>query len=196
MIARSDVHRTTRLGLDATLYISAAVLSAGLAGTALGLIGSAIPIEVRLAALMLGAVVACTVASIELLWRHLPVPQCDRETPRAWLARGRTYAALRNGFALGHGARTRIGFSSWYVIPAAALLMGQPLIGALVYGTYGLARASSALGWLAADRLLSRRLRGGGEGLVLRVLDARPLATVIDAGALAITGVMVILAVG
>jgi hypothetical protein len=75
-------------------------------------------------------------------------------------------------------------------------LIGYPLIGALVYGSYGLARAGSALGWIVADRLLSHRLRGGGQGLVLRVLDARPLATVIDAGALAATGLMVILAVG
>lgn len=72
----------------------------------------------------------------------MPVPQWNRETPQAWLQYGAVRWSIVNGLALGSGLFSRIGFLGWYLIPLACLAYGNPLAGALIFGTYGLMRGS------------------------------------------------------
>lgn len=71
--------------------------------------------------------------------------QCDRETPKEWVWRGPVVWPLLNGAALGFGATTRLGFWLWYAIPGGAFLMGDPTVGAAIWGAYGFTRTSSAV---------------------------------------------------
>src|SRR3712207_8459275 len=41
--------------------------------------------------------------------------------------------------------RSRIGFWLWYAIPLGAFLVGDPWLGAVVYGTYGFVRGLGAV---------------------------------------------------
>ncbi len=152
MIAQPDVPRALgaihwrRNGL---LFALAAALSSVTVGSILGGVGAIAPLPMRVALGALVALLGVVLAGSELsgVWRR--VLQCDRETPRQWLERGARYGAIRNGLALGHGASTRIGFWAWYAIPFGALLLGNPLYGALIYGSYGATRGVLVWGWVA-----------------------------------------------
>jgi hypothetical protein len=78
---------------------------------------------------------------------------------------------------LGFGATSRIGFWLWYAIPLGAFLVGDPVAGAAIYGTYGLVRALGApvilLGTARLDTDISDRLIKGYA--VARVLAASQL---------------------
>jgi len=101
-----------------------------------------------------------------------------------------SWAAL-NGAALGTGFTTRIAFALWYVVPAASLLAGSPLLGAVIYGAYGTTRAGSALFVIAAanrsglervmDALLESKLTTR-KTITGPLLLAISLATVVVAG--------------
>lgn len=97
--------------------------------------------------------------------------------------------AIRNGLSLGFGATSRIGFSLWYAVPLGALLLGSPLLGAAVYGTYGLLRAVAAPLLLLAS-VLSRA--DVSDWLIVHHKRARSLA----AGQLVFLGATVVVAVG
>lgn len=86
-------------------------------------------------------------------WLEKPPLQCDRETPQRWVRQGAVPWAVKNGAALGFGGFTRLGFALWYAIPAGAVLLGSPAAGAVLWGLYGLLRASGALAiWLVQAR--------------------------------------------
>jgi hypothetical protein len=72
------------------------------------------------------------------------------------LHRGPIQWAILNGLALGTAFTTRLGFALWYAVPCGALLAARPGLGAAVYGAYGCARTSGALGLIALTRI-----RGG-----------------------------------
>ena len=121
-------------------------MSAGLAGVVaggvIGTVGAAIPLEVRLAGASLLSLMAVIVGGLEVGSRRLPLPQRDRETPQRWVHAGALRWAAVNGWVLGLGATSRIGFWLWYVVPMAALLIGDARLGAIVYGTYSLTRGA------------------------------------------------------
>lgn len=53
----------------------------------------------------------------------------------------------------GLGAFTRLGFTLWYAIPAGALIVGDPVFGAVLYAANGVIRTGSAsLLWLLGRR--------------------------------------------
>jgi hypothetical protein len=101
----------------------------------------------------IGAIVA---GLAELRAGRLPLLQRNRETPQRWLHRGPIQWAILNGLALGTAFTTRLGFALWYAVPCGALLAARPGLGAAVYGAYGCARTSGALGLIALTRI-----RGG-----------------------------------
>jgi hypothetical protein len=103
-------------------------------------------LNVRIAIACLLALVAVAIAIVELNGHTINPPQCDRETPQFWVHHGPVRWALENGLALGCGALNRIGFWLWYAIPAGAFLVANPLLGGLIYGTYGVSRGISV--WL------------------------------------------------
>lgn len=137
-------------GLRQTLafYVAAGAVAGALAGALLGWIGGLLSLDVRV---LLGTVlglVAVGIGLTELSGRRIPLVQLDRETPVEWIDEGPVRWALRNGLAIGLGAGNRLGFWLWYVIPIGALLSGDPLVGALGYGCYGLIRTMGAAGMI------------------------------------------------
>jgi hypothetical protein len=129
----------------AVVYSLSSALAGLLTGAVLGVVGSLLSLDLRLAIGSVLAIVAAVVGSLELFGRRVQLLQFDCETPQRWVHKGPLRWATRNGLALGLGATSRIGFWLWYVIPLGALLVGDPVFGAVIYGTYGLVRALGAV---------------------------------------------------
>ena len=162
-----------------------------LAGGLLGAVGTTLPLEVRVACASLLALSAVLIGCFELLGRSISLPQFDRETPQSWLHKGALTWALLNGLSLGVGATSRIGFWTWYAIPLSALLFGNPILGACIYGAYSVTRGTSVwliifsdtIGWLGEDWEV---------GLIARLGTARKVA----AGQLIVIGFAGTIALG
>ncbi len=92
--------------------------------------------------------------AVELLTTvRFTLPQRDRETPQSWLDLGPVRWAVLNGSALGIGAGTRIGLWLWYAMPLIAAWRGDFVVGAAMFGSYGLSRTGlSYLGLLLSLR--------------------------------------------
>ena len=129
----------------AVVYSLASAFAGGAAGAVLGALGSLLPLDFRLAAGSILAIAAVVVGGLEFFGRRIQPVQFDCETPQRWVHRGPLAWATQNGLALGFGATSRIGFWLWYAIPLGAFLVGNPLFGAVTYGTYGLLRALGAV---------------------------------------------------
>ena len=127
--------------------------------------------------------------SLEFVGRHVQPPQFDCETPQRWVHQGPLRWATRNGLTLGFGATSRIGFWLWYVVPLGAFLVGDPRLGAAIYGTYGLIRALGAVFIL----LGMLRLKADISDWVMERYGA---ARVLAAGELVFLGVALTIAVG
>jgi hypothetical protein len=137
----------------ATLFVMATTSAGAVVGWALGFIGGAVAFDTRVAIASALALLAVGVGAVDALGRRLPLLQCSRETPKAWVWSGGAAWATRTGAVLGSGAFTRIGFWLWYAIPAGALLAGDFWLGAASYGAYGFSRSGGALlllvvGWI------------------------------------------------
>lgn len=171
------------------MFTTATAVTGILAGAGLAVLGSHLPSSTRAGLATVIAVVGGGLALVQLTGRPLAPLQCDRLTPKRWARQSALGWALRNGASLGLGAFTRIGFWLWYAVPAAAFLSGRPLVGALVYGTYGLVRGLGVWAMIAAWQW--RRVETG-EWLVGQSARARTLA----AAALAALAAFVFVAVG
>jgi hypothetical protein len=154
------VHRTgfksgpfRKLGV----YVAFGFGAAALAGFLLGILGSALGDDARAVIATVIAVGAIVVAVLELLGRRVKLVQLDRETPRDWLARSPLGWAALNGTAIGIGAGTRLGVWLWYVVPLGALLSGDPVLGMIGYGAYGLTRTAGAGGIMLLQARYSDR---------------------------------------
>lgn len=170
----------------------AATLAGAAAGALLGAIGAALPFDARVAVASLLGLAAIAIGILELGPRPRRVPQCDMETPQRWMNAGPLRWATLNGAALGVGATSRIGFWLWYAIPISALLLGDPVLGALVYGFYGLVRGWSVWAFL----LLPTRLGMRGDAFGLWVVTHVEVSRVIAAAQLVALGTAVTIAVG
>lgn len=125
----------------AAAFSLSSLLAGAVAGAVLGFVGGLLPLGLRVVFTSLLAIAAVVLGSLELLFgRRVPLPQIARATPQSWLEAGPLRWAVKNGAVLGIGATNRIGFWLWYAIPLGALLSGNPLLGGIVYGTYGLVR--------------------------------------------------------
>lgn len=114
------------------------------AGIILGTLGSALPAQMRIALGFVFALAATALALTELTGHRVAIAQCSRETPQRWVHAGASRWAVLNGLALGCGATSRLGFWSWYAIPASSILLGDLWLGAVVFGAYGLSRGLGA----------------------------------------------------
>jgi hypothetical protein len=173
----------------AAVYALASAVAGLVAGAALGLVGSFLPLEVRLGVGSILAIVAIAVGGLELFGRRIQPLQIDCETPQRWVNKGPWRWAARNGLTLGFGATTRIGFWLWYVIPLGAFLVGEPVAGAIIYGTYGLVRALGAVAIILAMMRLDADISD-------RVLEGYNTARIFTAGQLVFLGVATAIVVG
>jgi hypothetical protein len=150
------VHRKrvkTGAPVKAVTYVAASAVAGTMAGGFLGAVGNLLPQDTRLAIASISAITAVGIGVVESMSPRLRPPQFDRETPQRWLLKGSVSWAIRNGSVLGIGATSRIGFWMWYMVPLGSLLSGQALLGALIYGAYGLTRGGSSLGIILGARL-------------------------------------------
>lgn len=161
-------------------------------GAILGNVGYWLPQDLRIALASLSALAAIAMGSLELGGRRTWLMQCDKETPQRWLKHGALRWAARNGFTLGCGFTTRIGFWLWYVVPVGSLLLARPGLGALLYGTYAAARAMAVWGIIYG---LGRRLPPDID-YARWLLDRNDAARMITAGYLLVLGVAFTIGIG
>ena len=171
------------------MFAIAAGGSAVLTGALLGLTGGLLPLQARVSSATVLSLIAMALGTWELIVGRLNPLQCNRETPQQWIRKGPYHWALRNGIALGIGITTRIGFWIWYVVPVSAFLIGRPLEGAIVYGTYGIVRGATV--WPA---LLLYRV--SPEPLGLWLLRHNATARYVSSCVLLATGTLAALVVG
>lgn len=68
------------------------------------------------------------------------LPQISRETEQSLLSHGPFEWATANGFLLGLGFTSRIGYWIFYLVPVGCLVTGSPIFAAAIWGMYGLTR--------------------------------------------------------
>lgn len=190
-IAVSDVHQAKhKLGFGGKLlaYGLGGTVAGTVAGALLGFAGQFLPADLRAALATLAALTGIFIGIVELTGRRVPIPQADRETPFAWLDAGALFWSIRNGAALGFGARSRLGFWLWYVIPLGAFLSGSILIGAVGYGLYAATRTFAAGVIYAMEKQ--------DEGSATALLRLNPRARLATAGTLVVMGFVTLSAVG
>ncbi len=164
------------LTVAGVVLLGAAITAGLLAGGVIGLAGALLDPVTRL---LLAGLAAVTVL-LGAARRRLPW-QLDRETDRRWLAHEDWRTAAYNGFALGLGFTTRIGYWLFYLLPLAAFAIGDPRLSALGWAAYAASRVGgSLLVWRAG-------LQIAGRGLIT------PLRAVTDAAAFVALGGLLII---
>src|SRR5205823_6646276 len=136
------------------------------------------------------ALIAIIIGGREVSGHRSWLLQFDHETPQSWMNLGPLKWAATNGFALGSGAMSRIGFWLWYVIPVAALLIGNMQVSAVLYGAYGFTRGIAV--WLIILGLPNWVHGSASEWLI----NHRDSAHTLAAAQLVLIGVSVMVAVG
>jgi len=173
----------------AILYSLSTAFAGLVSGGLLGLAGSFVPLNARVAAATLLGLVAVVAAALELSGRRLHLLQCNRETPQSWVHKGPAKWAIQNGLALGCGATSRIGFWLWYSVPLGAFLLASPLAGAAIYGLYGATRGMAV--WAIVLGLAPKH--ANWDAWLLRHKET---AGVLAAGQLLLLGLAVVIAIG
>ena len=172
------------------MYSAASALAGAVMGLSLGFIGTFLPRDIRIGGATLLGMSAIVVATLEFSkWRLHPL-QMDRETSRDWLRKGALRWAARNGWVLGTGVTTRIGFWLWFVVPFGALFVGDLALGMLVYGMYGTIRG------LAVWVILGATRAWGGNVVAGWLLGRQKTARLGAASYLGVVGVAVVFTIG
>lgn len=182
-----------RWGLAVALHTLGATVAGAAFGAALGGLGAALGADGGRPWLAAVAVIAAIYVARELAGlRWIPVPAARRQVPEWWRAFFAPHVgALLYGLGLGIGYFTFLSFGTLVVVTAAAVALGSPLWGAVVMGSFGLARGLSILvAWGVTSRegaaRLSRRLDALGSGPSARVTNGIASAAVaLAAGAAA-----------
>lgn len=147
---RNQAGRSWQLKL--VTYVAASFATAAVTGAWLAWLGGVVSEDVRVIVATLLALVGIAYGAAQLLDRSPPLCQLDRETSQSWMDRGPLVWATLNGGALGLGFTSRLGFPLWYVVPVTAFLAASPILGAIVYGTYGVTRGAGAFLLMLANR--------------------------------------------
>jgi len=137
------VHGGKRNGyrLSVAMHALGAAVTGAAFGAALGLAGSVIGAPWGGLGVLALAAVAGVYFIREAAGVPIPVPERRRQVPDWW----RTFfsppvAALLYGGGLGVGFLTFLSFATYVAVATAPLLLGDPVLGATVCGTFGLAR--------------------------------------------------------
>lgn len=153
-IATSGGHRgQTHLDwrLKALIFMLAATASGLACGALLAWLGGYLPAGTRVTGGSLAAVALLLVGLWHLAAQSPRMLERECQTAQSWLERGAVGWAVSNGLALGSGFYSRIGFVSWYAVPLTAVGFGDPVVGALVFGTYAATRGAAAGVWILLE---------------------------------------------
>ena len=188
--------RRSRWRLSVALHALGATVAAGAFGAVLGGAGALLGAPWGRAGLMVVAAIAATYAAGELLALPVPVPDRRRQVPEWW----RTFfpaplASFLYGLGLGVGFLTYLRHGTFVAVSAAAVVSGDPFLGAALVAPFGVARGISVLVSRRAtsgaaiasaverlERLAQGRLPSLANGIVLLAMGMA--AAVAAAGAL------------
>lgn len=134
--------RNQRWWITVAAYATGSTLGGVALGTALGTAGRPLAARLDRAALLVVAAVAIVgvLADRGAFGLHVPGPR--RQVDEDWLARYRGWVyGAGFGIQLGVGFATIVSTSLTWVAFTCAALSGSPATGALIGGTFGLARA-------------------------------------------------------
>jgi hypothetical protein len=179
--------RRSRWAWLLALHVAGATGSAAAFGALLGVAGASLGAPWGAAGLLLVATLAVLYLARESFGVPIPVPQLRRQVPDWW----RTYfpfgpASFLYGVGLGVGFFTYLSHGTLVVVSAAAVASGRPLLGAVLLGSFGLARGATAvvaMGARTADQgsALVDRLAGSASWVGWRVAHAIALVLVVAA---------------
>jgi hypothetical protein len=122
------------------MYAGAALLAGLLFGALLGGLGAWLASYIRAGLWATAGVLGIVFGVLELLRGKAALLERDCETSQRWLHQGPLRWAAKNGFMLGLGFTTRIGYCLWYWVPICAFLSGSISAGAAVYAVYSFTR--------------------------------------------------------
>jgi hypothetical protein len=192
------------------LHLIGATMTAAAFGATLGWVGSLLGAPWGRTGGALVAFVAGVYALSELPRVHVPVPQLRRQVPDWWRGFfGPWVTAFLYGAGLGVGFFTFLSHGALVAIAVASAATGRPIVGAVVVGTFGLARGFTAVvgsGVVTADdgrRLIDRladrsdrgrRIANGTALLVVAALSAAAATRAVDDGWVEVASAMVAVA--
>jgi hypothetical protein len=138
--------RTRRWAIALALHVVGAAAAAAAFGAALGAAGGALGAPWGASGVVSVAALAAAYLGREALGLRVPVPELRRQVPDWW----RTFfgfgpSAFLYGVGLGVGFLTFLGHGTLLVVAAAAVVSGDPALGAVVVAPFGIARGISAV---------------------------------------------------
>jgi cytochrome c biogenesis protein CcdA len=140
---------------SAVAYTVAGCFSAALVGVVLGTIGSALPWESsRLIAFYLIGFLSLLLAAREWGWIAFALPERKLQSERVWVhSFGFVTASVMWGLHIGLGFATRITYGGFWVLVAIAVVVGEPIYGAILMLAYWMGRALPV--WVAPSLIAS-----------------------------------------
>src|SRR3954470_21891688 len=143
-----------------TAYVVASTAGGAAIGAVFGALGMALHVQDRQWTLVAAGLLALVAATLDLAGR---LPTLRRQVDETWMTRYRDWVyGAGFGLQLGVGAMTIVTSASLYLTWVVELLTGDPVIGAIVGGAFGLSRAAPLLGTArisTADRLRAAQRR-------------------------------------
>jgi hypothetical protein len=157
--------RASRWWLTTLAYVVSSVAGGLALGLLAALVGSLVPVSLRSSAVAYLAVAVALVVGLllDLGVAGRELPSWRRQVDRAWLDRYRGWVVgVGFGAQLGFGLVTIITSATTYAVALLCLLSGDPAVGLLVGGTFGLVRAlpSAFMGRVVTREQLWRVLSG------------------------------------
>ena len=169
------------------LHVVGATTAAALFGAVLGAVGGLLGGPFGRAGGLLVATVALLYAARELFRLPVPLPELRRQVPEWWRGWLRPQpVAFLYGLGLGVGFLTHLRHGTLVAVSAAAVVLGDPVLGAVAVAPFGFARAIGvAVAWRARSEEAAGEL---GEGLerigataLPRLANGAALATIATA---------------
>ena len=182
--------RRSSYWMTLAIHTFGAGVAAAAVGGALGLFGQITGGPWGAAGLTVLASVAGLYALRESLGLRIPLPDRHRQVPEWWRTFfSRKVASLFYGLGLGAGFLTFLSFGTYVAVAAAALLSGDPLLGAVLCAPFGIARGLSvAVASATHDEL-------GHAAVVDRLEEvaSTPLPRAVNAGTLGLVAAAALL---
>jgi hypothetical protein len=135
-----------RYALSVVLHVLGAGISAALLGAILGAVGGLLGAPWGVAGLVALATVALAYALRESAGLPVPIPDRHQQVPEWWRSfYSPPVSAFLYGLGLGPGFFTFLTFGTFVAVAVAAVVSGDPALGALLCAPFGVARGLSVL---------------------------------------------------
>lgn len=175
--------RSHRYFVAASLHVLGAAVSAAALGAILGMIGAIFGAPWGSSGVAAIAGAAALYLARDAFGAPVPLPELRKQVPQWWRSFfSPEVAALLYGLGLGVGFATFLSHGTLVAVAVAAVVSGDPILGAALFVPFGVARGAAVI---VAARYESGPLDALGASRVPRGANAVVLATVLG-GALAL----------